>query len=244
MKAVIIAAGCGSRLKEKHLGIPKSLLEISGKRIIDDIITKIHQCGIQHIVIVTGFKNHLLESGVDRYNHSNFKIEFVYNADWRKANGISIFTAKHHILPEEEFVLLMSDHIFDKQILQHIVAMKINADEALLALDFKIDRIPDLDDGMKIQCSRKNDTLFAIHRFGKKLTEYAAIDTGVFKFNYNFFNILEKTILSGKDSLSDSCNSLAASGKMLGVDIGESLWLDIDTPEMMDQKDIISKILG
>ena len=244
MKAVIIAAGCGSRLKEKHLGIPKSLLEISGKRIIDDIIAKIQQCGIQHIIIVTGFKHHLLESGMDQYKQSNINIEFVYNVDWRKANGISIFTAKHNILPEEEFVLLMSDHIFDKHMLQQIVDTKINADEALLALDFKIDRIPDLDDGMKIQCSRKNDKLFAIHRFGKKLTDYAAIDTGVFKFNYNFFEVLEKTIQSGKDSLSDSCNSLAANGKMLGVDIGESLWLDIDTPEMMDQKDIISEIFG
>jgi len=242
MKAVIIAAGCGSRLIEKHQGIPKSLLEISGKRIIDDIITKIDQCGIKHIIIVTGFKRHLLESGMDRYENTAVKIDFVYNPDWRKANGISIFAAKKNFSPDEEFVLLMSDHIFDRQILQKIVDAKINAEEALLALDFKINQIPDLDDGMKIQCTRKQADIFKIGRFGKTLTEYSAIDTGVFKFNYGFFTVLEKTILSGKESLSDSCNSLAKGGKMLGLDIGADLWLDIDTPEMLDRKEILDKI--
>jgi len=242
VKAVIIAAGCGSRLSEKHLGVPKSLLEISGKRIIDDIILKISQCGIKQIIIVTGFKRHLLESGLEHYKNTEVKIDFVHNADWHKANGISIFTAKRKISPDEEFVLLMSDHIFDKQMLQNIVDTKIKADEAILALDFKIHQIPDLDDGMKIQCTRKNDLVFEIHRFGKKLTEFSAIDTGVFKFNYSFFQILEKTILSGKDSLSDSCNSLAKNGKMVGLDIGEDLWLDIDTPEMMEQEAILNKI--
>jgi choline kinase len=242
MKAVIIAAGCGSRLIEKHRGMPKSLLEISGKRIIDNIILKISQCGINNIIVVTGFKNHLLESGLDNYKNTNIKIEFVHNADWRKANGISIFRAKKKISPNEEFILLMSDHIFDKQMLQHIVDTKINTDEALLAIDFKIDQIPDLNDGMKIQCIRKNDNIFEISNFGKKLTEYSAIDTGMFKLNYNFFEILEKTILSGKDSLSDSCNSLAKNGKMLGLDIGPYLWLDVDTPEMIDQKKILDRI--
>ena len=243
MKAVIIAAGCGSRLKEKHLGIPKSLLEISGIRIIDDIILKISQCGINNIIVVTGFKHDLLESGLDNYKHTDTIIDFVHNADWQKANGISILSAKKKIPPNEEFVLLMSDHIFDKQMLQNIVDAKINTDEALLALDFKIDKIPDLDDGMKIQCSQKNGKIFEIRNFGKKLTEYSAIDTGIFKLNYNFFEILEETILSGKDSLSDSCNTLAKNGKMLGLDIGEDLWLDVDTPEMMEQKEILKNIL-
>lgn len=242
MKAVIIAAGCGSRLMEKHQGIPKSLLEISGKRIIDDIISKSSQCGIKNIIIVTGFKHYLLESGLEHYKNTDIEIDFVYNPDWRKANGISIFSAKKKIPPNEEFVLLMSDHIFDRQMLQNILDTKINTDEALLAIDFKIDQIPDLDDGMKIQCTRKNDNIFEISKFGKTLTEYSAIDTGMFKLNYNFFDILEETILSGKDSLSDSCNSLAKNGKMLGFDIGQCLWLDVDTPEIIDQKEILDII--
>jgi choline kinase len=95
---------------------------------------------------------------------------------------------------------------------------------------------------MKIQCIRKNDNIYEISKFGKKLSEYSAIDAGMFKLNYNFFDILEETILSGKDSLSDSCNSLAKNGKMLGLDIGQYLWLDVDTPEIIDQKKILDRI--
>ncbi|MCG6909935.1 MAG: NTP transferase domain-containing protein [Deltaproteobacteria bacterium] len=242
MKAVIIAAGCGSRLIEKHQGLPKSLLEISGKRIIDDIISKIYRCGIPHIIVVTGFKHELLESGLDNYRQTGIKIEFVYNPEWRKANGISIYCAKKKISPNEEFILLMSDHIFDRQMLNTIANTKIGPTEAVLALDFKIDRIPDLDDGMKVQCTRRDNELFEIHRFGKKLNRYSAIDTGIFKFNYGFFKTLEETIRAGKDSLSDSCNTLSQKGDMLGLDIGEQLWLDIDTPSMMAEKEIIDEI--
>jgi len=242
MKAVIIAAGCGSRLHEKHQGIPKTLLKLRDKRIIDDIIKKISLSGINDIIIVTGYKNSILENALGMYKKTDIKIQFVHNQEWKKANGISIFKAKDALNKGDEFVLLMSDHIFSGEMLKKTISTKIKKNEALLAIDFKIDQIPDLDDGMKIQCSRFDSDLYKISNFGKKLIEYKAIDTGIFKFNYNFFEILEHTINSGKTSLSDSCNTLSQNGNMLGLDIGEELWLDVDTPEMIEETDILDKI--
>ena len=240
MKAVIIAAGCGSRLKDKHKGIPKTLLTIQGKRIIDDIIEKLRISGISEIIIITGYKHQVLKSELSNYQNSVIKLSFVYNKDWEKPNGISVLCAKEKISQNEEFLLLMSDHIFSKEMLKQIIKAEIKKDEALLALDFKIDKIPDLDDGMKIQCSNLNGNLYLIHKFGKQLTKFNAIDTGMFQLNYSFFSILEESISNGKYSLSDACNILSEKGKMKGIDIGGCLWLDIDTPEMIEKKYIIS----
>ena len=62
MKAVIIAAGAGSRLESKHNGFPKTLLEVKGKKIIDVILEGVLHSGITEVVVVTGYKSQLLEN--------------------------------------------------------------------------------------------------------------------------------------------------------------------------------------
>ncbi|MEA2103773.1 MAG: sugar phosphate nucleotidyltransferase [Candidatus Cloacimonadota bacterium] len=252
MKAIIIAAGCGSRLKKKHKGMPKTLLKINGKRIIDDIIAKIKSSGIKDIIIITGYKNKMLENALTNYNNSELNpvgcisnginIQFGFNADWEKANGISVSCAKNFLQSDDQFILLMSDHIFDRKILENIIATELANDEALLGLDFKIDSIPDLDDGMKIQCTKRDGKIYQIHKFDKKLEKFQAIDTGIFKFNYSFFSVLEESFQNGNYSLSDACNILARKNRMSGFDIGEYIWLDVDTPEMIEQDKIIRQI--
>ncbi len=244
MKAVIIAAGCGSRLKKQHQGIPKTLMKIRGKRIIDDIIEKLKISGIPEIIIITGFKQEILKSELTNYRNSGIKIVFVHNRVWQKPNGISVLKAKEKISKNEEFLLLMSDHIFSREILRKIIQTKIRKNEILLALDFKIDKIPDLDDGMKIQCKPIRNDLYRIDLFGKQLADFKAIDAGMFKMNFSFFEFLEKAIETGKCSLSDACNLLSEKGKMIGLDIGENLWLDVDTPEMIGQEEILDEIFG
>lgn len=244
MKAVIIAAGCGSRLRSEHKGIPKTLLKIKGKRIIDDIIEKVRFFDITEIVIVTGYESEYLKNQLKNYKTTDLNIKFVHNAQWRKANGISVLTASKLLRTSDQFILMMSDHIFSSEMLGDIIKTPISTEEALLALDFKINNIPDLDDGMKVQCEQEKNNMYNIKKFGKNLAEYNAIDAGMFKLNYNFFKILKKSIEEGNCSLSDACNSLANEQKMKGLDIKNALWLDVDTPEMIEQEQILSKIFN
>ena len=55
MKAIILAAGRGSRLGKYTDEIPKGLLEISGKTILDIQIENYHRVGIDDISIVKGY---------------------------------------------------------------------------------------------------------------------------------------------------------------------------------------------
>ena len=242
MKAVIIAAGCGSRLKKYHQGIPKTLLNVHGKRIIDDIIGKLNSHGISDIVVITGYKNNLLEDYLAKYQGKSINIEFIHNPRWEEANGISVLSAKQTISENEHFLLFMSDHIFSGEILSQILSTEITNNEALLAIDLKIDKIPDIDDGMKLQAKKIENSVYKINKFGKNLDDFIAIDTGIFKLHFSFFDYLEKAIASGKDSLSDACNLLCEAGMMKGLDIGNKLWLDIDTPEMLEQDKILKSI--
>ena len=50
IKAVILAAGIGSRIRPLTDNCPKSLLEIGGKSILEIMISHIRSCGISEIV--------------------------------------------------------------------------------------------------------------------------------------------------------------------------------------------------
>ena len=67
----------------------------------------------------------------------------------------------------------------------------------------------------------------------KNLTKYNAIDVGLFKCSYGFFSFLENLNRNSSCSLSAGCNELIRQKLMGGVNIKDSFWLDIDTPDSL-----------
>src|SRR6185369_4438478 len=61
MKAVILAAGKGTRMRELTNELPKPMLRVQGKPILEHIITGIIAAGVKEIFIVTGWKAEVIE---------------------------------------------------------------------------------------------------------------------------------------------------------------------------------------
>ena len=61
MKAIILAAGRSTRLYPITLEHPKCLLPIGGKTLIEHQITWLNMCGIDDILVVNGYLNHMIE---------------------------------------------------------------------------------------------------------------------------------------------------------------------------------------
>ncbi|MBT3764191.1 MAG: NTP transferase domain-containing protein [Candidatus Marinimicrobia bacterium] len=232
MKLIIIAAGQGSRIRSMTDGIPKTLLKLKGKSLLDRVIENAVSVGIKDAVIVTGYRSPDLVSYVDSQNY-DINVETIYNANWDKANGLSVLAAKPLIPQGEPFLISMSDHVYDAQLLEKIILSSLKKYDALVGLDFRINEIYDIDDGMKV--SVDNNTISKIIGMSKTLPEFDAIDCGVFKCKFDFFNALEAANESGNCSLADACNMLIAKSRMGGVDIGNSFWMDVDTPEAFEE---------
>ena len=229
MKLVIIAAGHGSRLRSVSHDMNKTLLTIHGKRLIDILLNNAVKCGLQDVVIITGYQNQVLMQALDNHTH-NLKLTFIYNPDWQKPNGISVLAAKPAIPNEKEYMISMSDHFYSEKLMEKIKNSSLGNNIANVGLDFRIERIFDLEDGMKVKTLQTKEGL-KVTKMDKKLLNYDAIDCGVFKCRYNFFQSLDIAKDKLKGSLSDACNVLINDEKMGGVDIGEEFWLDVDTPE-------------
>ncbi len=84
-RAVIMAAGFGSRLMPITLNTPKALIRIHGQRMIETMLDAIVAAGIPEIVIVRGYLGEQFDVLTAKYP----MIRFVDNPDYREMNNIS-----------------------------------------------------------------------------------------------------------------------------------------------------------
>lgn len=81
--AIILAAGFGMRMVPINLSTPKALLEVNGERLIDRIITQLHDAGITDITVVVGFMKDSFEYLIDEYG-----VELVVNEEYASKNNL------------------------------------------------------------------------------------------------------------------------------------------------------------
>ena len=229
MKLVIIAAGRGSRLKPETKNNPKALTVINGYTIIDIILNNCVLNKINEIVIITGYDKTSIRSYLGgKWN--NLNIDYIYNDEWNLDNGISVLKAKSAIGVNDEFMVSMSDHLYFADMMKKVKESSLSNRVVNVGLDFNINDIFDIDDGMKVFAHP--DTMM-VKSMSKNLKDYNAIDVGLFKCSYQFFSFLENLNKNGSCSLSAGCNELIDQELLGGVNINDSFWLDIDTPDAL-----------
>ena len=84
-KAVIIAAGFGSRLVPITLNTPKPLVRVNGKRIIDSALDALTKAGIEEIYVIRGYLGEQFDQLLYKYP----TIKFIENPLYNEANNIS-----------------------------------------------------------------------------------------------------------------------------------------------------------
>ena len=224
MKALIIAAGNGTRMQPVTQGRHKSLMPLLGLKIIERVILGAKEAGIYEFVIVTGYKGKELREFLGNGAKYGISISFVQNDNWEKANGISALAAQKYF--SENFVLLMSDHVFSPKTLIRIQRLKLKNNECALAIDKNLDSVLDVGDTTKVTV--KNGKAIALN---KNLESYNAYDTGMFVCSPYIFKVLEKSTKLGKNSLSHSMRVLISEGKLRTLDNKGRFWADCDTWE-------------
>lgn len=116
MKAIIISAGSAKRLEPDTKKLPKGLLNINGKTIIERQIEILRDNGINDIIIITGPHKEQF-----RYNN----VRYVNDSEYEKHDVLlSLMIAKNEI--KGEVITMYSDILFDKEILQQIIKSKVD----------------------------------------------------------------------------------------------------------------------
>ena len=111
MKAIFIAAGKGSRLGTLTNDLPKPLVDVNGKSIIERQINLLYKKNINDIVIVTGYKK-------EKFTFKN--IEYVFNSNFlTDEQAGSLMRAREKF--SGDILIMFGDILFDEQILEQVL---------------------------------------------------------------------------------------------------------------------------
>jgi choline kinase len=120
-KAIILAAGVGSRIRPLTDDCPKSLLIVEGIAILERMIRNCQNCGIAEFIIVVGY----LEERIRRFVSTTFpelQVTFVANDRYTETNtGYSLMLAAQAV-GNSSFIKFDADVVFDPEILRRLIA--------------------------------------------------------------------------------------------------------------------------
>ena len=120
MKAIILAAGEGKRLKPLTDNQPKCLVEFRGKPIIGYILEAMRQCGVHDVTVVTGYKSEVLQKYLEK-----FSVKTMANHRYETTNMVeTLFCAEPEMT--DDIIISYADIIYNEDILRKLILSKDN----------------------------------------------------------------------------------------------------------------------
>ena len=222
MKAVIMAAGKGTRLLPLTEQIPKVLVEVNGKPFLWYVIETLKKVGVTELGIVVGYKGDQIETFCAE---NGINVTIIQQPE-QKGTGHAVHVAQDFV-GDENFVVVAGDVLSSAADLQ-----KLNVDD---------------DYNYVTACRVGDPSRFGVlvvegeflQKIVEKPTEFVGdlVNASAYKFTPEIFSALEKIGLSerGEIELTDAISLLAAEKKVKVVEL-QDYWFDLAT------KDDITKI--
>jgi choline kinase len=240
MKAIILAAGQGTRLKKYTQNLPKGMLEFMGKTIIERQIELYRVCGIENISIVTGF-------AADKIAYAGVK--YYHNGRYMETNMVeSLLAAKAEF--DADTIVSYSDVLFERSLLEKMMATE--GDFACAVDDdwqsYWKKRYGRVDFDTESLAIDENDNITELGLENPPLEQISARYIGLLKFSKqglkNITEIMEKAHAeyegrpwqqSGKTVekayMTDLLNAIIESGRKVKAVHSSHGWIEFDTNE-------------
>ena len=212
MKAIVLCGGKGTRLRPYTYTIPKPMLPLGKKPILQFVLSSLARAGITEAYLTVGYLHEQIEAYFG--DGSKFGLKLHYSVE------TSVLGTAGSTIPlmgrmDDTFIVMMGDHLSNLDIAAVIAAHRKSGNIATLALNKK--GVPleygvaDLDAGGNIV------------RFREKPIVENYVNTGVYIFEPEIF----KYIKPGEDFANHVFPRLLQSGKAIGGFAFTDYWLDI-----------------
>jgi len=227
MKALILAAGRGTRIRSSHGERPKCLISHEGEAILDHQINGLFAAGIREIGIVVGYESEQILSHVcARYRRNLQRFQFLFNPRFAETNNIYSLWVARTWLSGSDFMVLNADVLCDPDILRPAVAAPAPI-------------------SMIVDPEWRDETMKVIIRNGRVVRMSKAISRDEFSGTYigittfsaevqpRFFRSMHKLVSAGKvnEFFNVAVQDLADQGLVVGSTSTTGLpWAEIDDP--------------
>jgi dTDP-glucose pyrophosphorylase len=242
MKAVILAAGKGTRMRELTDECPKPMLRVWGKPILEHIIEGLRKNGISEIFVVTGFRAEVIEEHLGHGSGLGVRIQYGRQLV-QDGTGKAPELAKAFV-GEDAFLLTYGDILvkpetygqmlkrFNSGHFSGVVTVTGSQDVTAGGLnffdpEFCLSRLVEKPTAAQLDQLRREGLL--------QKGDIAWYNAGIYIFRSVLFEFIARLQKSprGEYELTDALNAMVAAGhRIAGMQI-EGRWVDVRDPEVL-----------
>jgi len=226
MRAVILVAGVGWRLKPYTETTPKCLVEIGGKSLLRRYLETFAALGLPEAVLVVGHLKEQVMAEAAR-GPADVEVRFVVNEQFTRGNILSLWSARQEF--DDDILIVDGDVLFPRELLARVIASPhANA----IAVD---ERFQDTVERQKVVC--EDGWVVEVTKKISGDPQVRGEAVGILRLSADaaevLRGILEEFIEMGKDSLEyeNAFRELAAEVPIGLVEVGDLPWVEIDFEE-------------
>lgn len=220
MKALLLAAGRGTRISRYLDGNPKCTVELgNGQKLIEYTIQLLRKKGIQDIALATGYRHHVIEGLL-----SDSNVNFYYNPFYDVTNSIASMWFSKCFLSDDDILIMNADVFAEESVYDCLLSCNKNP-----VLAFDSSRKEEAD--YKFYCPNG-----VVEKYGKELVgdeitgEYVGFAILRKGFISHFTNKMDEMIQMQKHGLwwENVLYEMSASENVYVEDISGQFWAEVD----------------
>jgi UDP-N-acetylglucosamine diphosphorylase / glucose-1-phosphate thymidylyltransferase / UDP-N-acetylgalactosamine diphosphorylase / glucosamine-1-phosphate N-acetyltransferase / galactosamine-1-phosphate N-acetyltransferase len=230
-KAVLLAAGKGTRMRELTNELPKPMIAVRGKPILQHIVEGLRDAGVAHFQIIVGWRAEIVREFFGDGSKFGVSVEYATQVV-QDGTGRVVELAKD-FAGHDPFILSYGDILVDPVNYRRLAALDADA-EAIISVKHNPGEVA------------KGGAVFVNEKFemtdlrekpqpGEPTSPW--YNAGIYTFRPSIFDFtakLERSI-RGEYELTDAIRSLALSGKKVKVCELQGDWADVRDPEVLQQ---------
>jgi dTDP-glucose pyrophosphorylase len=228
-KAVVLAAGRGTRMKSLTDDCPKPMLLLSGRPLLAHLIERMEEAGLREILLITGYKAHVVEDYFRQHPPGTAKLS--YRLQEPQSGTGSAALLGEEFVGEQPFLLTFGDILVDADTYRAMFRLFAGA-EAVLA----VNRVEDPCHGAAVYVAGGRVTK-VIEKPPKGTSTTPWINAGIYCVGPRIFEELARVGLSprGEYELTDAIRQMLAAGVKFGFHEIQGFWRDVGRPEDLPQ---------
>ena len=227
MKAVVLAAGEGVRLQPITATMPKHLIQVGGKPILEYCLDALKASGITEVVVVTHYMGDAIRQYFGDGAELGLKIAYVEQAEML-GTGNAVSVVEPYV--DGDFVLVYGDLLFAPEAVADVVCLFEAEKPAVVMAVVPVEK-PESYGIVELENEKMVKRIVEKPAAGESPSNLA--NAGLYVFSEEIFGKIKQTKASirGEWELTDALSLLIESGKtVLASKVSKSDWIDIGRP--------------
>ncbi|HEX4631326.1 MAG TPA: sugar phosphate nucleotidyltransferase [Chthoniobacterales bacterium] len=229
-KAVLLAAGRGTRMRDLTEALPKPMLEVRGKPVLQHIVDGLRLNGLTNLLIVVGWRAEIVKNFFG--DGSKFGVQIRYETQTVQDGTGRVVALARDFVDSNPFLLSYGDILVAAQNYKRISHALVDS-EAVIS----VKRSDDVSQGGAVFVNSRFELVDLREKPKPGEPTSPWYNTGIYAFRPSIFEFIEKLEPSprGEYELTDAVRNLALAGKNVQAIEIDGDWADVRDPEILAQ---------